>query len=293
MTNIDVLVAVRDEEDSIPVFLERIAALPLPADVALKVVFIEDSSTDGTRPLLRRLAATDPSVGYYSLARGFGQGIALTFGMSRSRADAMIMMDVDGSHPPEAIPELVDGFLDGAQAVQCVRRTLANRRLHRRLGASSFQALARLVVGVDFREQNIFFRLISADVARRILEQPRYWRYLRFPLPRQPEGALRFVPVDTLERAHGDSKYGFLRLVNLALDGMLSVLSTKRFMVLGLLAMLFGALLVVLGFAPIAVLLALLALWPLRRFLVLRRRDTLERIEVAECANVPETAGNP
>jgi len=293
MTNIDVLVAVRDEEESIPIFLERIAALSLPAAVALKLVFIEDSSKDGTRPLLRRLAATDPSVGYYTLARGFGQGIAVTFGMSRSRADAMIMMDVDGSHPPEAIPELVDGFLEGAQVVQCVRRTLANRRLYRRLGASSFQTLARRIVGVDLREQNVFFRLISADIARRILEQPRYWRYLRFPLPTEPEGAVRFVPVDTLERAHGESKYGFLRLVNLALDGILSVLSTTRLMTIGLLVMSLGAVLVAVGCAPLAVLLALAALWPLQRFLALRRKDTLQRIEVTECANVPRGLNGP
>ena len=56
MTRVDIVVAVRNEEQSIPVFLEKIAALPLPSDVDLKVVFIEDSSTDATRPLLRRLA---------------------------------------------------------------------------------------------------------------------------------------------------------------------------------------------------------------------------------------------
>lgn len=293
MTSIDVLVAVRDEEESIPIFLERIAALSLPVDVELKVVFIEDSSEDGTRRLLRRLAATDPSVGYWSLARGFGQGIAVTFGMSRSRADAMIMMDVDGSHPPEAIPELVDGFLEGAQVVQCVRRTLANRRLYRRLGASTFQALAPRIVGVDFREQNVFFRLVSADMARRILEQPRYWRYLRFPLPTEPAGVVRFIPVHTPERVHGESKYGFLRLVNLAVDGTLSVLSTARLVIIGLLVTLLGVVLVAIGCAPLAVLLALAALWPLQRFLALRRKDTLKRIEVTECANVSEGFDDP
>ena len=281
------LVAVRDEEESIPLFVDRVRSLRLPEGVSLKVVFIEDSSTDGTRPLLRRLAATDPGVGYYSLARGFGQGIAVTFGLSRSTADAMIMMDVDGSHPPEAIPELVVAHLEGARVVQCVRRTLANRERYRRLGASAFHALARLVFGIDFQEQNVFFRLVSADVARQVLERPRSWRYLRFPLPREPEGALRLIPVDTLERAHGESKYGFLRLVNLASDGVLCLVSTPRLVALGLFAALVAVALVAAGLWPLAALLLLAALWPLERLRRLRRGDALERIEVTECANVP------
>ncbi len=289
MTRVDVLVAVRDEEASIPVFLEQIEALELPSEVALRVIFIEDSSRDRTVALLRGIALTNPAVGYCSLARSFGQGVALSYGLSRSSADAAIMMDVDGSHPPAAIPEMIQRFSNGARVVQCVRRTLADRKPYRRLGASLFHALSRGVFGVDLRTQNIFYRLISAAVAREFLAAPRYWRYLRFPLPRTPPEAVQFVQVDTVERAHGESKYGPLRLAGLALDGVFSMVSRARLLLLGTLAAALGIVALGLGLWPIALLstLGLAALLGLvQRYAAQARPDLLASLEVLESAGM-------
>ena len=51
---------------------ESVRALALPPDVELGLLFVEDSSDDGTVPLLRKLAAEDPGIRYWSLERGFG-----------------------------------------------------------------------------------------------------------------------------------------------------------------------------------------------------------------------------
>ncbi len=287
MTLVDVIVAVRDEEQAIPHFLERIDALSLPQDVRVRVIFVEDSSEDGTIPLLRRLASERDGISYVSLEHGYGQGIAVSYGLSRSDADAMVMMDVDGSHPPETISQLVDAYLSGARAAQCVRRTLSDRKAYREWGASLFHLSSRLVFGVDMSEQNIFYRLVSQDVARMILAEPRYWRYLRFPLPREPEGATVFVPIDTAERVHGESKYDLWRLVNLAIDGVLSLMSRRRALILFVISALVGVGLTGIGHWV----LALLVFGALAHFIArdrqLGRRDALERLEVLEEANLP------
>jgi len=281
---------VRDEEQTIPVFVEKIESLSLPAGVDLRVVFVEDSSTDGTRPLLRRLARENSRVSYYSVAPGMGQCPAIVFGLSRSAADAMIMMDVDGSHPVDVVPEMVRGFLDGAQVVQCVRRTLTNRKLYRRLGAIAYQTLLRLLTGADPREQLIYYRLVSAAVARQLVRQPRYWHYLRFPLPRRPDGALRKIEVDTEERTLGESKYGFWRLTNLAMDGIFSQISTRRCCALlatiGSMALLLQSsgrwLLAALAMGCAAALAG--------RYLCLRRPGALRRMRVVEAGDTPESS---
>jgi glycosyltransferase involved in cell wall biosynthesis len=293
MTTVDVLVAVRDEEESIPLFRERLDRLALPAGVELRTIFIEDSSTDGTRPLLRRLAAENPRVGYYMLVRGHGQGMALTFALSRSGADATIMMDVDGSHPPEVIPEMIGAFMDGALVAQCVRRSLADRRAWRNAGARTFQTLSRWIFGLDLASQNIFYRLMSAQVAASFLKEPRYWRYLRFPLPRRPEGAVRLVPIDTVERTQGESKYGFRRLALLAVDGVLSLISPVRTMFLSTVLGAVAAALILAGVWPLALLVVAGWLWLAVRFRRLRRADALEVIEVEESANVPPERPSP
>jgi glycosyltransferase involved in cell wall biosynthesis len=190
VTDIDVIVAVRNEEEAIPAFLDQVMALPLPSDVYLHVVFVEDSSTDGTLPLLRRLAREHPKLGYYSLVEGFGQGLAVSFALSRSEADAMIMMDVDGSHPIAVIPDMIAAFREGARVVQCVRRSLANRRRHRRLGAAAYQVAARWLTGSILKSRTslppgIRGREESPDAA----SPP---ALSAFSLPRQPERSGRF-----------------------------------------------------------------------------------------------------
>ncbi len=284
MPRIDVIVAVRNEIESIPVFLGQLAALSLPPTVTLRAIFVEDSSTDGTPELLRQLAHRQSTVGYWRLARGFGQGIAVCFGLSRSPADAMIMMDVDGSHPVGVIPEMIGAYLAGAEVVQCVRKTLPNRKAYRRIGAAVFQWGSRFLTGVDTRQQNIYFRLVTAAVAADIL-QPRYWHYVRFPLPRRP-GALHTISIDTEERVLGASKYPLGRLIRLAADAVLSLMSGARLTtflaVLGLLA-LWG---VLHGSWLAALAVAIVAGPAVAHWRHLHRGDALSKIEVVECANV-------
>ena len=285
MPSVDVIVAVRNEEQNLPIFVERLFALPFPSDVDVKVVFVEDSSTDGTHDVLRRLAGADPRVGYYILARGYGQGPAIVFGLSRSSADAMIMMDADGGHPLEVLPEMVRHYLDGARVVQCVRNTLANRKAYRDIGAATFELFARSLTGVDTHEQNIFFRLVTADVAREILRQPRYWRWLRFPLPRRA-GELRKISVDSRERVFGQSNYDFHRLVNLAVDGILSLIPAVRFAVILGLLVLAASMLVRKGSWVLALLVGGGVIWLINRYLQLQRGEILQQMQVVECANV-------
>jgi glycosyltransferase involved in cell wall biosynthesis len=284
-TRIDVIVAVRNEEEAIPAFLDRVMALRLPSDVDLRVVFVEDSSTDGTLPLLRRLARERPKVGYYSLVEGFGQGLAVSFALSRSKADAMIMMDVDGSHPIAVIPEMIAAFREGARVVQCVRRSLGDRKRHRQLAALAYHVAARFLTGIDPGEQNIFYRLVSAEFARGLLTQPRHLRYLRFPLPRQP-GALRTILVDTPERSHGASKYPPLRLANLAVDAILSQIPAWRLSIWMAVGVAGAALAFLAGQRALAAAIAVGLVWLLARHQQLRRGGVLARIRVRECANV-------
>lgn len=287
MARIDIIVAVRNEEETIPIFLDELAALSLPDRVSLAVLFVEDSSTDGTRALLREIAARNPAVAYYCLAEGFGQGPAIAFGLSRSTADAMILMDVDGGHPPAIIPALIRGFLEGAEVVQCVRLSARNRAAYRGVGASVFFGVSRLLTGVNLDEQRTYYRLVAAEVAREILHNPRYCHYLRFPLQRGKPGSVRFIEVDMAERVVGESKYGPLRLLKLAVDGTLSMTSPRRFAILaGLFLLCAVALSFALGWLVGLFLLGTGGLLVIR-YVRLGRKDLFDRMVVEESGNVP------
>jgi dolichol-phosphate mannosyltransferase len=228
LKSIDIITAVRDEEQCIPPFVESVSRLPIPEFVSLGIIFVEDSSTDATVRILREISKSRGNVRFYSLARGFGEGPAVVFGMSRSSADAVIMMGVDGGHPPGLIPRMIDYHLAGADLVQAVRLTLKKRRIYRDAGAALFRAVARAITGVNLAEQNVYYRLVSRAYKDMIVDTKKWAHFLRLRLPRNSSGCVQKIYFHSEERKLGRSKYTLLRLAGLSLDGVLSLVSAPR-----------------------------------------------------------------
>ncbi len=101
MKSVDILVAVRNEEKTIPDFINRFDELT-PEGVKLNIIFLEDGSSDGTVSLLKELSLSKKNVNYISIENKYGQYAALTLGLIHSNADAVVTMDVDGGHPVES-----------------------------------------------------------------------------------------------------------------------------------------------------------------------------------------------
>jgi glycosyltransferase involved in cell wall biosynthesis len=118
---IDIIAPVRDEGEILPAFVKNVMAMTLPAEVDLGIIFVEDGSRDRTVSALRELSAENSSVRFFSLRNDRGQAAAVAFGMKQSSAEAIIMMDADGSHPLQIVPEMIARFRSGADVVQAVR----------------------------------------------------------------------------------------------------------------------------------------------------------------------------
>lgn len=284
MPRIDVVVAVRDEEESLPLFLQSLRALTIPEGVELGCVFIEDSSRDGTVEVLRDLAARDPLVRYFCLAKGYGQGPAIALGVRESNADAIIMMDVDGGHPVELIPPMIDAFMRGAIAVQAVRRTLENRKGYRTVATRVFNNVYRIVTGIDTKRQNVFFRLVARPLALALLRDNRWKHFLRIRYSGLKESSVVYMEFDALERVLGVSKYNVRRLLFVALVGVFASISVSRF-IIGILAMALATLALWLAEMPIlAVLVGVTMVWCMGKFSQMNRYDVFDLLEVREAS---------
>jgi dolichol-phosphate mannosyltransferase len=225
---LDVIAAVRDEQDNLREFCERLFALELQPAVELSVIFVEDSSRDATLERLRELAGESDRVRYYSIEHGRGQGPALVFSMAQSTADALVTMDADGSHPPESIAELWTAYTRGVDIAQAHRDPIDRRSCYRAAGSALFERLGSWLTGVRLSDQNVHFRLISASVRDRVLAHPAWWRFLRL-LPEVGAQPMELIGFHAPPRKRGESKYGLLRLAGLAIDGVISLMPTARF----------------------------------------------------------------
>src|SRR4029079_3864321 len=122
---ISVIVPVKDEEQAIAPFVERVSdvlagVLGVGPD-KFEILFIDDGSGARTLDSIRRAHAANPRVRAISLSRNFGKEAALTAGLDHARGDAVVPMDVDLQDPPEVLPEMNEKWRDGFEIVYGVR----------------------------------------------------------------------------------------------------------------------------------------------------------------------------
>jgi dolichol-phosphate mannosyltransferase len=99
---IDVVVPVLNEVEMLPFFLGRIETLGLP----LKLIFIDNGSTDGTIEFLK----SKPGIILIGHGQNLGYGQSLIDGLLRSTSEKVVIIDADCEYPPEAIPSLLDSL---------------------------------------------------------------------------------------------------------------------------------------------------------------------------------------
>ena len=64
-------------------------------------------------PSFKTYNARDPRIGAVSFSRNFGKEIAIAAGLDHARGEAVVIMDADLQHPPEAIETFVARWREG------------------------------------------------------------------------------------------------------------------------------------------------------------------------------------
>ncbi|MCI4318562.1 MAG: polyprenol monophosphomannose synthase [Thermoplasmata archaeon] len=110
---VSVILPTLQEHEALGLLRTRIDAALL--GYAAEVIVVDDDSRDGTSELVAAWAAPPPH--RLLLRRGVrGLGSAVVEGFRSARGDILVVMDADGSHPPELLPQLIDPIRRGEAA---------------------------------------------------------------------------------------------------------------------------------------------------------------------------------
>ncbi|MGB9606296.1 MAG: glycosyltransferase, partial [Bryobacteraceae bacterium] len=151
-----------------------------------------------------------------------------------AEGDVVIMMDGDGQHPPELIPELLRLHAAGYEVVQAQRVESSGRLSFKQVSARAFYWLASRIGELPLLEGGADFRLISRPVLMVLRQLGEYHRFYRGLIP-----WLGFrtavVPFQPERRLAGRSKYSLRKMLKLASAGLFSfsLLPLKIGIVLG------------------------------------------------------------
>lgn len=220
MRSVDIVIPAYNEAASLPQLVRRVFAATDPLDYRVRILVIDDGSDDETPAVLAALAEAEPRLGVVRLSRNFGHQAALTAGLDLADADAVITMDADLQKPPEMIPRFLEAWEAGAEVVHGVRNPSRVEGLFKRVSSRVFYRLLNRLSDVPLVNDAPDFRLLDAQVvraARSLREQDRFLRGLvAWAGFRQVS-----IPYDEDVRRHGHSKYGTMRMLALALAGVL------------------------------------------------------------------------
>jgi polyisoprenyl-phosphate glycosyltransferase len=185
-----------------------------------EIVFTDNHSTDRTFPLLREIAARDSRVKVIRFSRNYGYERSLLRAYQAASGDCAVQIDCDLQDPPELIPEMLALWCQGHQVVYGVRKTLTDGRLIAALRRTFYGFVAR-ISDDDLPVNAGEFRLVDARILAELRKVEDTAPYVRGLI-----SAMGFsqVPLlyDRRERIAGDSKFPFLALVALAMDGVLN-----------------------------------------------------------------------
>jgi glycosyltransferase involved in cell wall biosynthesis len=189
--------------------------------VAHEIIFVNDGSTDRSSAIIADIVKSDTSVRELRLTRNFGKEVATTAGIHAASGDAIIMLDADGQHPVDRIPEFVQRWQAGAQVV-VGRRTNRRASTLKRLGSKLFYGAFRRMTGITIDPDTSDFRLIDKQVQaafNKMTERNRITRGLIDWLGYERT----YVEYQENQRMAGTSPYSFRKLFKLAIDSAISL----------------------------------------------------------------------
>jgi len=170
LRRLSILVPVYNEVTTVEQMLWRVAAVSFPID--REIVVVDDGSSDGSRQILERLAATD-LIKLIVHDTNKGKGAAVRTALRHARGQILVVQDADLELDPDDLPALLKPILAG-EAQVCYGSRFMNgipwtvRRRPTYWANIALNKLSNLLNGLYITDFNTCYKMMTRDVLRRV-----------------------------------------------------------------------------------------------------------------------------
>lgn len=210
MSDLDIIIPVKNEEKNVTELTERIQAALSSAGISFTVIFVDDHSTDGTLGMLKVLAKKYPLKIVEKEGKP-GKAFSILEGAKTASAPYIAMIDGDLQYPPEALPEMYR--LAKEKGIVIAQRHDSRKSLLRKAGSVlNNYIFGKIILGLDYDLQSglkVFKREVVSNLD---ISKVSPWT-LDLPLVYTALGlgfSIGTVTIDFAERKNGRSKVNVL-----------------------------------------------------------------------------------
>jgi glycosyltransferase involved in cell wall biosynthesis len=167
----------------IPVFNEAttirdIVDLVIKANATIEkeLILVDDCSTDGTREVLKQMAAEHPEWRVLFHEKNQGKGAALRTGFAAATGDIVIIQDADLEYDPKEYPILLGPILEGRADVVFGSRFLGGGS-HRvcyfwhYMGNKLLTTLSNMATNLNLTDMEVCYKVFRREVLQGIVIQ--------------------------------------------------------------------------------------------------------------------------
>ncbi|KAF1306201.1 glycosyltransferase family 2 protein [Candidatus Enterococcus willemsii] len=211
-----------EEENIFPLYkaLEKIIS-PLSKNYDFEILFINDGSSDQTVETVLKLMEAQSNVSMIDLSRNYGKEIAMAAGFDYFNHDALITMDADLQHPASVITDMINLWEQGYEDVYAKRNERKGEPWIKKKASATFYKILGTLSDSPVLPDAGDYRLLDRKVVaalQQVREGQRYTKGL-YSWVGFKKAAIEF---DAEERLHGETKWSFRALLNLAVEGITS-----------------------------------------------------------------------
>jgi polyisoprenyl-phosphate glycosyltransferase len=244
MKKIRILLPIYNEADSINEFHSALKKKLDEIDNHLfDILFIVDKSTDNTENLINVICDNNSNCEALLMSSRFGHQECIYAGLEYSKKyDAVIMMDCDFQHPINLINDIIEKYNSGYEIVNTKRIENNQRSLIKKFGTEYFYKLIKKLALPNIEENSADFRLISNKIVNIILDNYKENKILIRGIISLIGFNSCYLEYKENERKFGKTKYGLLKMISFAINGIVSFTSLPLFIIflIGLILSLFS-----------------------------------------------------
>lgn len=213
---LSIVIPVFNESENLPELIRRTEEAAGKAGCTYEIILVDDGSIDRSPGIIREAAKANGHIVGVFLNRNYGQHNAVLAGFSQARGEAVITLDADLQNPPEEIPKLAEKIFEGYDVVAGVRIS-RDDPMFRKVFSYMTNRLTAAVTGVVMHDYGCMLRGYSKSVVNAVLQCNERSTFI--PVLANMF-AKKTIEVDVAHSARqmGESKYSFMKLINLYFD---------------------------------------------------------------------------